>query len=146
MTPEARGILIELLKLAGPAASRAAVNRANVPQDDAEFTKTWVDLLGESAAEECTLLATSISRAKGDPAVIEISNEETAWAIVRALSSIRITLRESVFPDIPDSALESEQALAKLTSKIPSEQRHALACYDCFGLLQFALIDQLDKS
>jgi hypothetical protein len=146
MTPEARGILIELLRLAGPAASRSAVNRAKVPSDDVEFTKTWVDSLGESAAEECTLLAKSISRAKGNPAVIEITNEETAWAIVRALSSIRITLRESVFPDVPDSALESEQALAKLAPKIPSEQRHALACYDCFGLLQFALIDQLDKS
>jgi hypothetical protein len=146
MTPEARGILIELLRLAGPAASRSAVNRAKVPSDDVEFAKTWVDSLGESAAEECTLLAKSISRAKGNPAVIEITNEETAWAIVRALSSIRITLRESVFPDVPDSALESEQALAKLAPKIPSEQRHALACYDCFGLLQFALIDQLDKS
>jgi hypothetical protein len=146
MTPEARGILIELLRLAGPAASRSAVNRAKVPSDDVEFAKTWVDSLGESAAEECTLLAKSISRAKGNPAVIEIPNEETAWAIVRALSSIRITLRESVFPDVPDSALESEQALAKLAPKIPSEQRHALACYDCFGLLQFALIDQLDKT
>ena len=146
MTPEARGILTELLKLAGPAASRAAANRATIPHEDADFTKAWTTVLSESAAEECALLADSILRAKGNPVIIEIPNEETAWAIVRALSSIRITLRESVFPDIPDSALESEQALAKLAPKIPSEQRHALACYDCFGLLQFALIDQLDKS
>lgn len=145
MTQEARRILSELLRLAAPAAARAAVNRAKLPEDDAELAAGWAELLGRSAMEECALLAAGISGAKGEPAVMRIPDEASAWAVVRALSAVRLTLRESVFPDIPDSALENEQDLARLAPGIPREQRHALACYDCFGLLQLALLDQLDR-
>ncbi len=146
MTQEARRILSELLRLAAPAAARAAVNRARLPEDDTELAAGWVELLGQGAMEECAMLAAGISGAKGEPAIMRIPNEASAWAVVRALSAVRLTLRESVFPDIPDSALENEQDLARLAPNIPQEQRHALACYDCFGLLQLALLDQLDKS
>lgn len=145
MTQEARRILSELLRLAAPAAARAAVNRARLPDDDAELAAGWAELLGQGAMEECAMLAAGISGAKGEPAVMRIPDEASAWAVVRALSAVRLTLRESVFPDIPDSALENEQDLARLAPGIPQEQRHALACYDCFGLLQLALLDQLDQ-
>lgn len=145
MTQDARRILSDLLRLAAPAAARAAVNRARLPDDDADLAAGWAELLGQGAAEECALLAAGISGAKGEPAVMRIPDEASAWAIIRALSAVRLTLRESVFPGIPDGALESEQELARLAPDIPQEQRHALACYDCFGLLQLALLDQLDK-
>jgi len=146
MTQEARRILAELLRLASPAAARAAVNRARLPEDDPELAAGWAELLGQGAAEECALLADAINRAEGEPAVLRIPDESSAWALVRALSAVRLTLRESVFPDIPDGALENEEDLARLAPNIPQEQRHALACYDCFGLLQLALLDQLDRS
>lgn len=145
MTPEARRILVELLRLAAPAAARAAVNRARLPDDDTDLAAGWAELLANGAAEECALLAAGIGAAEGNPAILRIPDETAGWAIVRALSAVRLTLRESVFPDVPDSALENEAALARLAPTIPPEQRHALACYDCFGLLQMALIDQLDR-
>lgn len=146
MTPEARRILSELLRLAAPAAARAAVNRAQVPEGDASLAAGWAELLAERTNEECALLAGSISGATGDPAVVRIPDEAAAWGIVRALSAVRLTLRESVFPDVPDAALESEDRLAEVAPELPQEQRHALACYDCFGLLQLALLDQLDRT
>lgn len=145
MTPDARRILSELLRLAAPAAARSAVDRAKVPEDDAALAAGWSQLLAERAHEECALLATRISGATGDPAVVRLPGDGEAWAVVRALSAVRLTLRESVFPDVPDAALEDERALARLAPDLPQEQRHALACYDCFGLLQLALLDQLDK-
>lgn len=145
MTPDARRILSELLRLAAPAAARAAVDRARVPEDDASLAAGWSQLLAERAHEECALLSTRISGASGDPAVVRIPDEADAWAIVRALSAVRLTLRESVFPDVPDDVLENEHALAQAAPRLPQEQRHALACYDCFGLLQLALLDQLDR-
>ena len=145
MTPEARRILVELLRLAAPAAARAAVNRARLPEDDPELAAGWAELLARGAAEECALLAAGIGAAEGDPAVMRIPDTEAGWAVVRALSAVRLTLRESVFPDVPDAALEDEDALARIAPTIPPEQRHALACYDCFGLLQLALLDQLDR-
>lgn len=145
MTPEARRILAELLRLTTPAAARAAVNRARLPEDDAELAAGWADLLAEQAGSECARLADAIRSATGDPAVMRIPDPSAGWAIVRALSAVRLTLRESVFPDVPDSALERESELARLAPALPQEQRHALACYDCFGLLQTALLDQLDR-
>lgn len=145
MTPDARRILSELLRLAAPAAARAAVDRARVPEDDDSLAAGWAQLLAERTSEECALLLTSISGATGDPAVVRIPDEGAAWAIVRSLSAVRLTLRESVFPDVPDAALESEERLAEVAPGLPQEQRHALACYDCFGLLQLALLDQLDR-
>ena len=144
MTPEARRVLAELLRLAAPAAARAAVNRARVPTGDGELAEGWTELLALEATAECALLAASIEAAESDPAVMRIANENAAWGVVRALSAVRLTLRESVFPDVPDSTLEHEVALAQLTPTLPPEQRHALACYDCLGLLQMALLEQLD--
>lgn len=146
MTQDARRILAELLRLPAPAAARAAVDRARVPDDDADLAAGWAALLGERAAAECAQLADGINGATGEPAVMRIADEAAGWALVRALSAVRLTLRESVFPDVPDSALEREAELARLAPKLPPEQRHALACYDCFGLLQLALLDQLDRA
>lgn len=145
MTPDARRILVDLLRLAAPAAARAVVNRARLPEDDPDLAAGWAELLARGASEECLLLATGIAAARGDPAVMRIADETAGWAVVRALSAVRLTLRESVFPDVPDAALEDEASLTRIASTIPAEQRHALACYDCFGLLQLALIDQLDR-
>lgn len=145
MTPEARRILAELLRLTTPAAARSAVNRARLPGDDADLAAGWAELLAEQAGSECALLAAAIQGASGDPAVVRIPDTSAAWAMVRALSAVRLTLRESVFPDVPDQALEREDELTRLAPRLPQEQRHALACYDCFGLLQLALLDQLDR-
>lgn len=145
MTQDARRILAELLRLAAPAAARGAVDRARVPDEDADLAAGWAALLGERASAECALLADGIRGATGEPAVVRIPDEAAAWAFVRALSAVRLTLRESVFPDVPDQALEREEDLARLAPGLPQEQRHALACYDCFGLLQLALLDQLDR-
>ena len=51
-------------------------------------------------------------------------------------------MRELVFADVPDAALESSELLDD--ESLPTEKRHALACYSCFGLLQQSLIQQLD--
>lgn len=143
LTPVARDVLGNLLRLAGPAAARAAVARARVPGDDADMAAAWRSTLDEAAGEELAVLAAAIAGAKGDPAVVVLPSEAAAWAVTRALASVRLTLRETVFPGVPDAALEDEAAMARLLPRLPGEQRHALACYDCFGLLQLALLARL---
>lgn len=145
LTVEAREILGNLLRLAGPAAARSAVGRARVPGDDPELADAWRRGLAEAAAGELALLTTALASAKGDPAVIVLPDASAGWAVARALASVRLTLRETVFPSVPDSALENPIVMAGHLPRIPAEQRHALACYDCFGLLQEALVDRLQS-
>jgi hypothetical protein len=118
------------------------VNRAKIPGNDAEIASFWTETLSAQAAEEARLLATAFANAKGEPAVILLKNDGQAFAFLRALSAVRIALRELVFADVPDAALESSELLDD--ESLPTEKRHALACYSCFGLLQQSLIQQLD--
>lgn len=135
-------MLTDLLRLIAPAAARVSVNRARVPEGDAEVAAFWTETLTAQAAEEARLLAAAFAQAKGDPAVILLRNEAQAHAFLRALSAVRLALRDLVFPDITDADLE---AAAELDDEsLPTEKRHALACYTCFGLLQQSLILQLD--
>ena len=142
MTKEARTVLTDLLRLIAPAAARVTVNRANVPAADEEIAGFWVETLTAQTSEEARLLATAFANAKGEPAVILLKNDGQAFAFLRALSAVRIALRELVFADVPDAALESSELLDD--ESLPTEKRHALACYSCFGLLQQSLIQQLD--
>lgn len=142
MTPEARSVLGDLLKLAAPAAARGAVNRADLPEGDAELRSAWQASLAESVTSECAFLAGALAGAKGNPAVVTLTSEEEGWAMLRALSAVRLTLRETVLAGVPDEALETG-AETTPAGGLSSEEGHALACYDCFGLLQFALLRQL---
>jgi hypothetical protein len=142
MTPEARAVLGDLLRLAAPAAARGAVNRASLPGDDPEIRSAWKAALAESAAAECAFLATALAGAKGNPAVVTLAGEEAGWTMLRALSAVRLTLRETVLASVPDEDLESDRG-GTTAAGLTSEQGHALACYDCFGLLQLALLAQL---
>jgi hypothetical protein len=142
MTAEARNVLTDLLRLIAPAAARVSVNRANIPDADPEVAAFWTETLNAQAAEEARLLATAFAQAKGEPAVILLKNDAQALAFLRALSAVRIALRELVFNDIPDAQLEGAATLDD--ESLPSEKRHALACYSCFGLLQQSLIQQLE--
>lgn len=142
MTAEARTVLTDLLRLIAPAAARVSVNRARIPDNDAEVAAFWTDTLTAQAAEEARLLATAFANAKGDPAVILLRNEAQACAFLRALSAVRMALRDLVFADIPDAELEAAAELDD--EQMPTEKRHALACYTCFGLLQQSLVLQLD--
>ncbi len=141
MTAEARGVLSDLLRLIAPAAARVAVGRAHVPDEDEELAGHWTGALESHAAEEARLLATAFATAKSDPAVILLRNEAQALGFLRAISSVRMALRELVFADIPDSRLETTEDLDD--ESLPSEKRHAIACYACFGLLQQSLVAQL---
>jgi len=141
MTQEARTVLTDLLRLIAPAAARVSVNRANVPDNDAEIASFWTDTLAAQAGEEARLLAAAFASAKGEPAVIVLKNEGQAHAFLRALSAVRLALRDLIFADITDAQLESGEELDD--ESLPTEQRHALACYACFGLLQQSLISQL---
>lgn len=142
MTAEARNVLTDLLRLIAPAAARVSVNRAGIPKEDPAVATFWADTLSAQAAEEARLLAAAFAQAKGEPAVILLKNDGQAFAFLRALSSVRIALRELVFAEIPDAQLEGIEAFDD--EDLPSEKRHALACYSCFGLLQQSLIQQLD--
>lgn len=141
MTKEARNVLTDLLRLIAPAAARVTVNRANVPSQDKAVAGFWVETLTAQASEESRLLAVAFASAKGDPAIITLKNEAQAEAFLRALSAIRLALRDLVFADITDAQLESAEDLDD--ESLPTEKRHALACYACFGLLQQSLIAQL---
>jgi hypothetical protein len=145
MTPEARTVLGDLLRLAAPAAARGAVNRARLPEDDPEMRAAWKAALADSAAAECALLAGALAGAKGNPAVVVLPDDEAAWTMLRALSAVRLTLRETVLAGVPDEALETEHGTTPAAG-LTAEEGHALACYDCFGLLQFALLRQLDPA
>lgn len=144
MTPEARTVLGDLLRLAAPAAARGAVNRSSLPAGDDEMRAAWSAAIGESVGAECAFLASAIAGAKGNPAVIRLGSEEEGWTMLRALAAIRLTLRETVLASVTDEALEDDRELAEVAPGMPAEQRHALACYDCFGLLQFALLRHLE--
>jgi hypothetical protein len=141
MTKEARNVLSDLLRLIAPAAARVTVNRADVPASDEDIAGFWIETLTAQASEEARLLAVAFASAKGDPAVIVLANEAQGQAFLRALSAIRLALRELVFADITDAQLENAEDLDD--ESLPSEKRHALACYACFGLLQQSLIGQL---
>jgi hypothetical protein len=141
MTREARNVLSDLLRLIAPAAARVTVNRARVPSADEDIAGFWVETLTAQASEEARLLAVAFASAKGDPAIIILPNEAQGQAFLRALSAVRLALRELVFADITDAQLESAEDLDD--DSLPSEKRHALACYACFGLLQQSLIAQL---
>ena len=141
MTQEARTVLSDLLRLIAPAAARVSVNRANVPNNDEEIAGFWVDTLSAQASEEARLLSVAFASAKGDPAVILLPNEAQAHAFLRALSAVRLALRDLVFADVTDAQLESVEDIDD--ESLPTEKRHALACYACFGLLQQSLISQL---
>lgn len=134
-------MLSDLLRLIAPAAARVSVNRANVPGNDEEIAGFWVDTLSAQAAEEARLLAVAFAGAKGDPAVIVLKNDGQAHAFLRALSAVRLALRDLVLADITDAQLESGEELDD--ESLPTEKRHAFACYACFGLLQQSLISQL---
>jgi hypothetical protein len=142
MTTEARTVLTDLLRLIAPAAARVSVNRARVPEADFEVAAFWTETLKAQAEEEARLLAVAFASAKGDPAVIVLRNEAQALAFLRALSAVRMALRDLVFADIPDAEIEAAAELDDET--LPTEKRHALACYTCFGLLQQSLVLQLD--
>lgn len=142
MTPEARAVLGDLLKLAAPAAARGAVNRARLPEGDPELRAAWKSSLADSAASECAFLASALAGARGDPAVVTLPDDEAGWTMLRALSAVRLTLRETILAAVPDAALES-WAEATPAAGLTPEEGHALACYDCFGLLQLALLRQL---
>jgi hypothetical protein len=142
MTTEARTVLTDLLRLIAPAAARVSVNRARVPEADVEVAAFWTETLKAQAEEEARLLAVAFASAKGDPAIIVLRNEAQALAFLRALSAVRMALRDLVFADIPDAELEAAAELDDET--LPTEKRHALACYTCFGLLQQSLVLQLD--
>lgn len=142
MTPEARAVLGDLLRLAAPAAARGAVNRASLPEDDPEIRAAWRTALAESAAAECAFLAAALAGAKGNPAVVTLADDEAGWTMLRALSAVRLTLRETVLAAVPDETLEGAPGATPGTG-LTSEEGHALACYDCFGLLQLALLRQL---
>lgn len=145
MTPEARAVLGDLLRLAAPAAARGAVNRAWLPEDDTDLRATWKSSLAETVSAECAFLAAALAGAKGNPAVVILPGDEAGWTMLRALSAVRLTLRETVLAGVPDEALESDQGATPATG-LTAEEGHALACYDCFGLLQFALLRQLDPA
>ena len=68
-------------------------------------------------------------------------NDGQAHAFLRALSAVRLALRDLVLADITDAQLESGEELDD--ESLPTEKRHAFACYACFGLLQQSLISQL---
>ena len=138
MTTEARTVLTDLLRLIAPAAARVSVNRARVPEADVEVAGFWTETLKAQAEEEARLLAVAFASAKGDPAIIVLRNEAQALAFLRALSAVRMALRDLVFADIPDAELEAAAELDDET--LPTETRHALACYTCFGLLQQSLV------
>lgn len=142
MTPEARAVLGDLLKLAAPAAARGAVNRAQVPEDDPELRSAWRTSLAESAAAECAFLAAALAGARGDPAVVTLPDDEAGWTMLRALSAVRLTLRDTILAGVEDEALESGAETTDAAG-LTAEEGHALACYDCFGLLQLALLRQL---
>ncbi len=142
MTAEARNVLTDLLRLIAPAAARVSVNRAKIPTGDAEVATFWTEALSAQAGEEARLLAVAFASAKSEPAVIVLHNDAQAFAFLRALSAVRIALRELVFNEIPDSQLEGAELVDD--ESLPTEKRHALACYSCFGLLQQSLIQQLD--
>jgi Domain of unknown function (DUF2017) len=141
MTAEARTVLTDLLRLIAPAAARVTVNRANIPDIDVEVAGFWAETLSAQASEEARLLAAAFTNAKGDPAVVILKNDAQAHAFLRALSAVRLALRDLVFADITDAQLESNDELDD--ESLPTEKRHALACYACFGLLQQSLITQL---
>lgn len=141
MTVEARTVLTDLLRLIAPASARVSVNRSCVPKTDSELAAFWTETLSAQASEEARLLATAFSGAKGDPAIILLKNEGQAHAFLRALSAVRLALRDLVFADITDAQLETSEDIDDDT--LPTEKRHALACYACFGLLQQSLIEQL---
>ncbi len=143
MTAEARTVLTDLLKLIAPAAARVSVNRAQIPDNDIEIAGFWTENLTTHATEEARLLANAFAQAKGDPAVIILRDESQACAFLRALSAVRFALRDLVFADISDARLEDPSDLDDDES-LPTEKRHALACYACFGLLQQSLVLQLD--
>jgi len=124
MTKEARTVLTDLLRLVAPAAARVSVNRASIPSADAEVAGFWTETLSSQAAEEARLLAVAFASAKGDPAVIVLPNEAQAQAFLRALSAVRLALRDLVFADITDARLESAEDLDD--DALPTEQRHAL--------------------
>lgn len=142
MTKEARNVLSDLLRLIAPAAARVSVNRADVPAADEDIAGFWVETLTAQASEEARLLAVAFAGAKGDPAVIVLANEAQGQAFLRALSAVRLALRDLVFADITDAQLEHAEDLDD--ESLPTEKRHALACYACFGLLQQSLIAQLN--
>lgn len=142
MTAEARKVLTDLLRLIAPASARVSVNRSQVPNSDAEIAGFWTDSLSEQATEEARLLATAFAGAKGDPAIIILRDEAHSLAFLRALSAVRFALRDLVFEEIPDSELDDAEEVDD--EDLPSEKRHALACYSCFGLLQQSLIQQID--
>ena len=142
MTPEARSVLGDLLRLAAPAAVRGAVNRADLPEEDPDLRAAWQSSLAESVAAECAFLSAALAGAKGNPAVVTLPDDEAGWTMLRALSAVRLTLRETVLAGVPDEALESGSETTP-ASGLTGEEGHALACYDCFGLLQFALLRQL---
>ena len=90
-------MLTDLLRLIAPAAARVTVNRANVPSADEEIAGFWVETLTAQASEEARLLSVAFASAKGDPAVIVLPNEAQALAFLRALSAVRLALRDLVF-------------------------------------------------
>ncbi|MBJ7494669.1 MAG: hypothetical protein CK519_03030 [Opitutia bacterium] len=143
MTAEARNVLSDLLRLIAPAAARVSVNRAQIPNLDPEIATYWAETLSAQAGEEARLLATAFASAKGEPAIIVLRNKAQALAFLRALSAVRFALKDLVLSDIPNSQLEDLEDLDD--ESLPSEKRHALACYSCFGLLQSSLIDQIDN-
>ena len=87
------------------------------------------------------LIAPAAARVAVNRANIPDTDMEVAGFWTETLSAVRLALRDLVFADITDAQLESNDELDD--ESLPTEKRHALACYACFGLLQQSLISQL---
>ena len=133
MTIEARKVLSDLLRLIAPTSARVSVNRAQIPDSDTDLSSYWTETLSAQATEEARLLAKAFAQAKGDPAIIILNSTEEALAFLRALSAVRLALRDLVFPEITDAQLRTLRTLmmsaCRAKNAMPSLVTRALGFY-----------------
>jgi len=109
---------------------------------DPDLQEIWVASLKNSLREDCEFLENCFRTAQRKEGIIHL-DEETADAIIRACSAVRLKMREVFLDGVNDHDLEEGMLEGDVLSP---EQQRFYYCYVFLAHLQSLIIHEIDPA
>ena len=139
-----REVVLPLLDILHPVMERLEHEAAlalPVVDDDDELADIWRSELLHTQTDDCSTLMSLFDDRFRESGIVRIEVEQ-ADRVLRALSAVRLKVRETLLTHVPDSALEgTDFDFAGLTDP----DRTGFAVYMLFATLQEVIIQHLDQ-